>query len=93
MRVFDLSMVRVRAVGPSSVGGEHYPESVVVEVFEAVGEAADFFDDQVDGFGAAVGDAVGGVEVASSCCRQLRRVRPSRATSAIGQEEKLSSTF
>jgi hypothetical protein len=42
MRVFDLSMVRVRAVGPSSVGGEHYPESVVVEVFEAVGEAADF---------------------------------------------------
>ena len=41
-------MVRVRAVGPSSVGSEHYPESVVVEVFEAVGEAADLFDDQVE---------------------------------------------
>jgi hypothetical protein len=93
MRVFDLSMVRVRAVGPSSVGGEHYPESVVVEVFEAVGEAADFFDDQVGGFGAAVGDAVSGVEVASSCSASCvgsgRAGRPRR----IGQEEKLSSTF
>ena len=34
----------------------------MVEVAEPVGEPADFLDDQVDGLGAAVGDAVG-VEV------------------------------
>jgi hypothetical protein len=37
----------------------------MVKVFESVGEPADLFDDQVDGFGAAVGDAAG-VEVGSS---------------------------
>ena len=34
----------------------------MVKVSEAVGEPADLLDDQVDGFGAAVGDAAG-VEV------------------------------
>src|SRR5689334_15153378 len=34
----------------------------MIKVFESVGEPADFFDDEVDGFGAAVADAVG-VEV------------------------------
>jgi hypothetical protein len=41
---------------PSAVGGEHDSESVVIKIFEAVGEPADLFDDQVDGFGYAVGD-------------------------------------
>src|SRR5215213_9411888 len=31
----------------------------MIKVSEAVGEPADLFDDQVDGFGAAVGDAAG----------------------------------
>ena len=35
------------------------------EISEAVGEPADLFDDQVDGFGTAVGDAAG-IEVGSS---------------------------
>ena len=50
------------SIGPLAVGGEQYSEPVVVELSEAVGEPADLFDDQVDGFGAAVGDAFG-VEV------------------------------
>ena len=33
----DLSMGGSLAVGPSSVGGEHYPEPVMVKVFESVG--------------------------------------------------------
>jgi hypothetical protein len=49
-------------VGPSSVGGQHDSQPIMVKVFESVGEATDFFDDQVDGFGAAVADAAG-VEV------------------------------
>jgi hypothetical protein len=48
-------MVRSSSV-PSSVGCEHDAESVVLEVFEAVSKPADLLDDQVDGFGAAVGD-------------------------------------
>ena len=31
----------------------------MIKFFEPVGEASDLFDDQVDGFGAAVGDAMG----------------------------------
>jgi hypothetical protein len=34
----------------------------MIKVFESVGEPANLFDDQVDGLGAAVADAVG-VEV------------------------------
>jgi hypothetical protein len=52
----DLSMGWSISVRPSAVGGEHDSESVVIKIFEAVGQSADLFDDQVDGFGAAVGD-------------------------------------
>ena len=45
------------SVGPSAVGGEHDSEPVVIKISEAVGQSADLLDDQVDGFGAAVGDA------------------------------------
>ena len=45
------------SVRPAAVGGEHDPQSVMIKIFEAVGESADLLDDQVDGFGAAVGDA------------------------------------
>ena len=50
------------SVRPSAVGGEHDPQSIMIKISEAVGESTDLLDDQVDGFGAAVGDAVG-VEV------------------------------
>ena len=43
------------AVGAVAGCGEEYPEPVVGEVSKAVGESADLLDDQVDGFGAAVG--------------------------------------
>ena len=52
----DLSMGWSISVRPSAVGGEHDSESVVIKIFEAVGQPADLLDDQVDGFGAAVGD-------------------------------------
>ena len=55
-------MVGACLVGPSSVGGQHDSQPIVIKVFESVGQSTDFFDDQVDGFGAAVADAVG-VEV------------------------------
>lgn len=55
-------MVGACLVGPSSVGGQHDSQPIMIKVFESVGEATDFFDDEVDGFGAAVADAVG-VEV------------------------------
>jgi hypothetical protein len=55
-------MVGACLVGASSVGGQHDSQPIVIDVFESVGQSADFFDDQVDGFGAAVADAVG-VEV------------------------------
>ena len=43
------------SVGPSPVGDEHDAEPVVIEISEAVGQPSDFLDDQVNGFGAAVG--------------------------------------
>jgi len=52
----ELSIGGSIPVGSSSVGGEHDAEPVVVEVSEAMGQPSDFLDDQVDGFGAAVGD-------------------------------------
>jgi hypothetical protein len=52
----DLSMGWSISVRPSAVGGEHDSESVVIKIFEAVGQPADLLDDQVDGFGSAVGD-------------------------------------
>jgi hypothetical protein len=52
----DLSMGWSTSVGPSAVGGEHDSESVVIKIFEAVGQSADLLDEQVDGFGSAVGD-------------------------------------
>ena len=39
----------------------------MIKVFESVGEPANLFDDQVDGLGAAVDDAVG-VEVGQDLC-------------------------
>jgi hypothetical protein len=44
------------AVGAVAGCGEQDPESVMIKVFESVGEPADLLDDQVDGFSAAVGD-------------------------------------
>ena len=85
-------MVGACLVGPSSVGGQHDSQPIVIKVFESVGQSTDFFDDQVDGFGAAVADAVG-VEVGQDLAFQARRVRPSLATSGIGQVWKLSNTL
>ena len=51
-------MVRARSIGSPSIGGKHDSQPIVIKVFESVGEPADLFDDQVDGFGAAVADAV-----------------------------------
>ena len=44
----DLSMGWSISVRPSAVGGEHDSESVVIKIFEAVGESADLLDDQVE---------------------------------------------
>jgi hypothetical protein len=52
----ELSMVRSCSVGSPSVGCEHNPQPVMIEVFEAVGQTTNLFDDQIDCFGAAVGD-------------------------------------
>ena len=46
-------MVGACLVGPPSVGSEHDPQPIVIRVFESVGQSTDFFDDEVDGFGAA----------------------------------------
>ena len=45
-------MVRASSVGAAAVGGEHDSEPIVIKVFEAVGQSAVLFDDQVDCFGA-----------------------------------------
>ena len=50
------------SVGALSAGGEEHAEAVVGEIAVAVGEAAGLLDEQVDRFGAAVGQS-GGVEV------------------------------
>src|SRR3954447_15087919 len=55
----DLSVGGWSAVGPLSGGGEQDSEPVVLEGSEAVGKAAGLLDEQVDGFCAAVADAVG----------------------------------
>jgi hypothetical protein len=52
----DLSMVRASSVGAAAVGGKHDSEPIVIKVFESVGQSADLFDDQVDCFGAPVGN-------------------------------------
>jgi len=49
-------MVRASSVGSASVCGEHDPQPVMIEVLEAVSQTTDLFDDQIDGFGAAVGN-------------------------------------
>ena len=65
----------------------------MIKVSEPVSEPADLLDDQVDGFGAAVGNP-GGVEVGQDLgFPGAKGVRPSLATSGIGQVWKLSSTF
>jgi hypothetical protein len=53
----ELSMVRAGSVGSSSIGGKHDPQPIMIKISEAVGEPADLFGDQVDGFGATVGYA------------------------------------
>src|SRR6476469_5491286 len=55
----DLSVGGWSPVGPSAGGGEQDSEPVVLEGAQAVGEASGLLDEQVDGLGAAVGDAVG----------------------------------
>ena len=52
----DLSMGWRTSVWSPSVCSEHDPQSIMIKIFESVGQAADLFDDQVDGFGAAVGN-------------------------------------
>jgi hypothetical protein len=52
----------------------------MIKVFESLGEPANFFDDQIDGLGAAVADAAG-IEVGqiwasmSGACRPAVRLR------------------
>jgi hypothetical protein len=41
-------MVGACLVGPSSVGGQHDSQPIVIKVFESVGQSTDFFDDQVE---------------------------------------------
>ncbi len=41
-------MVRASSVGSPSVGGKHDSQPVMIKVLEAVGEPADFLDDQVE---------------------------------------------
>ena len=53
----ELSMVRAGSVGSPSISGKHDPQPIMIKISEAVGEPADLFVDQVDGFGATVGDA------------------------------------
>jgi hypothetical protein len=60
-------MVSAFAVVACPVCGKQDPEPVMIKVFESVGEPANLFDDQVDGFGAAIADAVG-VEVGQDLC-------------------------
>jgi hypothetical protein len=64
----------------------------VVEISESMGEPADLFDDQVDGFGAAVGDAVG-VEVGQHLRLPCLEGATSLPISGIGQDGKLAITF
>lgn len=85
-------MGRRSSVAPLPVSGEQDPEPVVGELSEAVGQPTDLFDDEVDGLGAAVGDAFG-VEVG----QHLGPPGAERATEpgdlGNGQLEKLSSTL
>jgi hypothetical protein len=53
----ELSMVRAGSIGSPSIGGKHDPQPIMIKISEAVGEPADLFGDQVDGFGATVGYA------------------------------------
>jgi hypothetical protein len=52
----ELSMVRSNPVRPLSVCSEHDPQPIMIKIFESVGQTADLFNDQVDGFGASVGN-------------------------------------
>jgi hypothetical protein len=52
----DLSMGWRSSVWSPSVCREHDPQPIVIKILESVGQAADVFNDQVDGFGAAVGN-------------------------------------
>jgi hypothetical protein len=45
------------SVWSPSVGSEHDPQPIMIKIFESVSQTADLFDDQVDGFGASVGDS------------------------------------
>ena len=64
----------------------------MIKVFESLGEPANFFDDQIGGLGATVADAVG-IEVGQIWAFHERGVRPSLATSGLGQLWKLSRTL
>jgi hypothetical protein len=52
----ELSMARAGPVRPLSVCSEHDAQPIMIKIFESVGQTADLFNDQVDGFGAAVGN-------------------------------------
>jgi hypothetical protein len=54
-----LSMGELSAIGAVAGCGEQDRESVMIKVSEAVGQPADLLDDQIDGFGAAIGDSAG----------------------------------
>jgi hypothetical protein len=47
---------------PGDAAVQQQPQPVVGEVAEAVPDALDLFDEQVDGLGESVGAAIGGVE-------------------------------
>jgi hypothetical protein len=80
------------SVRPGAVGHEQDAQPEVTEVPEAVCRPPGLLDEQGDRLGAAVADPVRG-EVGQHLGPQVRRVRPSRATSGIGQDGEESSTF
>lgn len=70
-------------------GGGHRPREASESV-EATGDPVGGLDDAVDGFGGSVGGSVG-VEVGQDRGLPGAQVRPSRATSGIGQDGKITS--
>ncbi len=63
----------------------------MIKVSKSVGEPADLLDDQVDGFGAAVGDPTG-VEVGEHLLAPGLQCSAEPSTSGIGQDGKLVIT-
>jgi hypothetical protein len=88
----ELSMVRSSPVGSPSIGGKLDSQPIMIKILEPVGQPADLFDDQVDGFGAAIADAVS-VEVGQHLGSPGAEGAAEAGDSGIGQVWKLSSTL